>query len=134
MVTEHKQEMADVEPGGDRIRSQMMEAAYGKTETPRPADHRHHRPQLCPWPGDGENGREAWGIRCPCREGRGRPRPDRCGHRSRGCTAVHVVADVAEEDQVQYIADVASELFGGFDTWVNNACVGVISYSNGKDG
>jgi short-subunit dehydrogenase len=44
-----------------------------------------------------------------------------------GGTAIHVVADVAEEAQVEHVAEAAIERFGGFDTWVNNAGVGVIS-------
>jgi len=35
--------------------------------------------------------------------------------------AEYVVSDVANRDDVERIADVARERFGGFDTWVNNA-------------
>jgi short-subunit dehydrogenase len=41
--------------------------------------------------------------------------------RDRGGEAVHVVADVADPQEVQKIADTAIQSFGGFDTWVNNA-------------
>lgn len=44
-----------------------------------------------------------------------------------GAQAIHVEADVSEETQVNRIAETAIERFGGFDTWVNNAGVGVIS-------
>jgi len=39
--------------------------------------------------------------------------------------AAYVVADVADEQAVQRIADRAVAEFGGFDTWVNNAGVSV---------
>ncbi len=39
--------------------------------------------------------------------------------------AFHVVADVADPDAVDRIAHVAIEQFGGIDTWVNNAGIGV---------
>ncbi len=45
-----------------------------------------------------------------------------------GGEAVHVVADVGRESDVQKIAAVAVSRFGGFDTWVNNA--GVTIYGN----
>lgn len=38
-----------------------------------------------------------------------------------GHHAIHVVADVARREDVQRIAEVARDRFGGFDTWVNNA-------------
>jgi short-subunit dehydrogenase len=41
--------------------------------------------------------------------------------RGQGGEAVHVVADVADPQEVQKIADTALQVFGGFDTWVNNA-------------
>lgn len=41
--------------------------------------------------------------------------------RQRGTEAVHVVADVGDEEQVGAIADTAVARFGGFDTWINNA-------------
>jgi short-subunit dehydrogenase len=40
---------------------------------------------------------------------------------SRGSRAIAVTADVAREEDVQHIADEARRVFGGFDTWVNNA-------------
>jgi len=42
---------------------------------------------------------------------------------SRGSQAVSVVADVGHQEEVQRIAAMARERFGGFDTWVNNAGV-----------
>jgi len=39
--------------------------------------------------------------------------------------AIHVVADVSREDDVRRIARAAEQAFGGFDTWVNNAGVGL---------
>jgi NADP-dependent 3-hydroxy acid dehydrogenase YdfG len=42
-----------------------------------------------------------------------------------GGEAVYVVADVGDEEQVNSIARVAAESFGGFDTWINNAGVGI---------
>ena len=36
-----------------------------------------------------------------------------------------VVADVSREEDVRAVARVAQELYGGFDTWVNNAGVGM---------
>ena len=44
-----------------------------------------------------------------------------------GGEAVAVAADVGVKDQVQRVADVARERFGGFDTWVNDAGVGMWS-------
>ena len=43
--------------------------------------------------------------------------------RAQGGEAVPVVADVGDEKQVRRIALAALQRFGGFDTWVNNACV-----------
>jgi NAD(P)-dependent dehydrogenase (short-subunit alcohol dehydrogenase family) len=43
--------------------------------------------------------------------------------RKHGGRAVHVAADVADPQQVERIADVALQEFGGIDTWVNNAAV-----------
>lgn len=43
-----------------------------------------------------------------------------------GQAAFHV-ADVSSEDDVQALAAVTTETFGGFDTWVNNAGIGLIS-------
>ncbi|WP_027134935.1 SDR family oxidoreductase [Geminicoccus roseus] len=45
--------------------------------------------------------------------------------RRSGGRAVHVVADVADQAAVERVAEVAADRFGGFDTWVNNAGVGV---------
>lgn len=42
-----------------------------------------------------------------------------------GGEAIHVAADVGTREEVQRIADVAKEQFGGFDTWVNNAAVSI---------
>jgi short-subunit dehydrogenase len=42
-----------------------------------------------------------------------------------GGQAVHVVADVGNREDVQRIADVAMQHFGGFDTWINNAGVSI---------
>lgn len=49
------------------------------------------------------------------------------GIRDRGGRCETVVADVGEMADVERIAQVAQEKFGGFDTWVNNA--GVAAYS-----
>ena len=43
-----------------------------------------------------------------------------------GGQAIYVVADVGDREQVQRIADAAIEHFGGFDTWVNNAGLGIV--------
>lgn len=45
---------------------------------------------------------------------------------SRGGNTHYVVADVAIEDDVRRIAAVAIEHFGGFDTWMNVAGVGIL--------
>ena len=45
--------------------------------------------------------------------------------RSKGGEALAVVADVSDRTQVQAAADAAVRAFGGFDTWVNNAGVGI---------
>lgn len=42
-----------------------------------------------------------------------------------GGSAVFIVADVGDEAQVQAVVDKAVEAFGGFDTWINDAGVGV---------
>ncbi len=42
-----------------------------------------------------------------------------------GGQAVHVVADVANEDDVRRISEAAIQHFGGFDTWINNAGVSI---------
>jgi len=49
--------------------------------------------------------------------------------RSRGGQAIAVAADVANEQEVRRIADAAIEAFGGFDTWFNNAGVGMYGAS-----
>jgi short-subunit dehydrogenase len=46
----------------------------------------------------------------------------------RGGNAIHVMADVGQRAQVQAIADRAIEHFGGFDTWVNDAGVGIYGH------
>jgi NAD(P)-dependent dehydrogenase (short-subunit alcohol dehydrogenase family) len=43
--------------------------------------------------------------------------------RHSGGRAIHVVTDVAEEAQVERLAETAQREFGGIDTWVNNAGV-----------
>ena len=43
-----------------------------------------------------------------------------------GGKAIYVVADVGDRTQVQRIADAAIEHFGGFDTWVNDAGLGIV--------
>lgn len=45
--------------------------------------------------------------------------------RAKGGTAEYVVADVGVEADVQRLADETVKRFGGFDTWVNNAGIGV---------
>ncbi len=42
-----------------------------------------------------------------------------------GGQAIHVVADVGNEGDVQRIADEAIKRFGGFDTWVNDAGISI---------
>jgi NAD(P)-dependent dehydrogenase (short-subunit alcohol dehydrogenase family) len=49
---------------------------------------------------------------------------------SRGGRAVSVSADVAMPDEVEAIARRAQEAFGGFDSWVNNAAVGIYGVLN----
>lgn len=44
---------------------------------------------------------------------------------SSGGEAISVVADVGTEEDVRKIAERAVEIFGGFDTWVNNAGVSI---------
>ena len=44
---------------------------------------------------------------------------------SKGGEAVYVVADVGREEDVRRVAETATERFGGFDTWVNNAGVSI---------
>jgi short-subunit dehydrogenase len=45
---------------------------------------------------------------------------------TRGGKAIYVVADVGARDDVELIAAEAERHYGGFDTWVNNAGVGII--------
>lgn len=45
--------------------------------------------------------------------------------RSRGADAIYVTADVGLVNDVERIAAHAIERFGGFDTWINNAGVGI---------
>ncbi|WP_431858980.1 SDR family oxidoreductase [Azospirillum sp.] len=45
--------------------------------------------------------------------------------RRHGGTAVHAVADVADEEAMRRVADLAVQSFGGIDTWVNNAGVSI---------
>jgi len=45
--------------------------------------------------------------------------------RGKGGQAIHVVADVGREDDVRRIAAEAEAAFGGVDTWVNNAGIGL---------
>ena len=45
--------------------------------------------------------------------------------RERGGRAFHIVADVADPEAVDAVADLAVEQFGGIDTWVNNAGIGM---------
>lgn len=45
--------------------------------------------------------------------------------RGQGGQAEYAVADVSDPQQVQDIANIAIEKFGGFDTWVNNAAVSI---------
>ena len=42
-----------------------------------------------------------------------------------GGTAAYAVADVSSERDVEHVAAVAAREFGGFDTWVNGAAVGI---------
>ena len=45
--------------------------------------------------------------------------------RDQGGHAIHVVADVSKPEDVEKVAQAAIEQFGGFDTWVNNAGLGI---------
>ena len=49
-----------------------------------------------------------------------------------GHQATHVAADVADRDAIQKVVEHATERFGGFDTWINNA--GVSIYGNLEEG
>ena len=44
-----------------------------------------------------------------------------------GLSAGYAVADVGDEEELNAAAAAAIEKFGGFDTWVNNAGVGIVS-------
>jgi short-subunit dehydrogenase len=44
---------------------------------------------------------------------------------SQGHEAIHVAADVASEEDMRHVANVAVERFGRIDTWVNNAGVSI---------
>lgn len=46
-----------------------------------------------------------------------------------GKNAVHVVADVAKEEDVERIAQTAITEFGRFDTWVNNASISIYGHA-----
>ena len=51
-----------------------------------------------------------------------------------GGQAIYVVADVGDREHVQRIADAAIGMFGGFDTWVNNAGLGIVGrIEDGKE-
>jgi short-subunit dehydrogenase len=45
--------------------------------------------------------------------------------RGKGGCAFHIAADVSDPDAVDAIANLAIEQFGGFQTWVNNAGIGM---------
>lgn len=44
---------------------------------------------------------------------------------SQGGETIHVVADVSDQEQVRRVGEVALRRFGGFDTWMNLAGVGI---------
>ncbi|HEX5579933.1 MAG TPA: SDR family oxidoreductase [Gemmatimonadaceae bacterium] len=44
-----------------------------------------------------------------------------------GGRATHCVTDVADERDVEHLADVAEREFGRIDTWVNNAAIGIFA-------
>lgn len=46
-----------------------------------------------------------------------------------GAQTIHVAADVANEADLQRVADAAIERFGGFDSWINIAGVGIFGKS-----
>jgi NAD(P)-dependent dehydrogenase (short-subunit alcohol dehydrogenase family) len=50
--------------------------------------------------------------------------------RNDGGQAAYVVADVTKADDLENIAKVAIDEFGGFDTWVNNAGLGIFGRLN----
>jgi short-subunit dehydrogenase len=43
-----------------------------------------------------------------------------------GGQAIYVAADVADREALQRVADIAIDRFGGFDTWVNDAGLGIV--------
>ena len=45
--------------------------------------------------------------------------------RARGGRAVYVAADVTEAEAVERVAEVAAAEYGGIDTWINNAGIGL---------
>lgn len=45
--------------------------------------------------------------------------------RAKGGTAIHVVTDVSKREELEHLASEAITAFGGFDTWVNNAGLGI---------
>lgn len=45
--------------------------------------------------------------------------------RAAGGEAIHVVTDVAKRDDLEALADAAIGAYGSFDTWVNNAGLGI---------
>ncbi|HEX4765236.1 MAG TPA: SDR family oxidoreductase [Lichenihabitans sp.] len=47
------------------------------------------------------------------------------GIRGKGGRAAHVVADVSKREDLDRLAEEAIKAFGGFDTWVNNAGLGI---------
>ena len=50
--------------------------------------------------------------------------------RAKGGQAIHVVADVANKDDLANVAQTAIQQYGGFDTWVNNAGLGIFGRLN----
>ena len=48
--------------------------------------------------------------------------------RSGGGEAIAVVADVSQRNDLEQLAIKATEAYGGFDTWVNNAGLGIFGY------
>lgn len=45
--------------------------------------------------------------------------------RREGGRAIHVVADVSKREHLEHLSKRAIETFGGYDTWVNNAGIGI---------
>ena len=46
--------------------------------------------------------------------------------RARGGNAIHVVADVSKREELEKLSAEAIKAFGGYDTWVNNAGLGIV--------